>query len=461
MATKETTASTEQADLTDKTTSTKKAPSRKASTKKAADKKTPATKTPRKTTAKKKAPAKRQEGPIEDEDTLDGEEDQVDEADLDDFDDDLDDVDAEDDEADLDEDEESEPEDDEDEDDEERKKPEEPKEKGAFVVRDDDDDDNLTPSGNPKRRVIAAGATADPVKDYLKQIGRVSLLNAEQEVDLSERIEAGLYAQHLLDTEASQMDFKRRRELKWAANDGKKAKDHLLEANLRLVVSLAKRYTGRGMLFLDLIQEGNLGLIRAVEKFDWKKGFKFSTYATWWIRQAITRAMADQARTIRVPVHMVEVINKLSRVQRQMLQDLGREPTPDELARELDMPVEKVQEVQKYGREPISLHTPLGEDGDSEFGDLIEDTDAIAPSDAVAFSLLQEQFKQVLETLSPREAGVIKMRYGLEDGQPKTLDDIGRVYGVTRERIRQIESKTMSKLRHPSRSQTLRDFLDQ
>ena len=461
MATKETTASTEQADLTDKTTSTKKAPSRKASTKKAAAKKTPATKTPRKTTAKKKAPAKRQDEPIEDEDTLDGEEDQVDEADLDDFDDDLDDVDAEDDEAALDEDEESEPEDDEDEDDEERKKPEEPKEKGAFVVRDDDDDDNLTPSGNPKRRVIAAGATADPVKDYLKQIGRVSLLNAEQEGDLSERIEAGLYAQHLLDTEASQMDFKRRRELKWAANDGKKAKDHLLEANLRLVVSLAKRYTGRGMLFLDLIQEGNLGLIRAVEKFDWKKGFKFSTYATWWIRQAITRAMADQARTIRVPVHMVEVINKLSRVQRQMLQDLGREPTPDELARELDMPVEKVQEVQKYGREPISLHTPLGEDGDSEFGDLIEDTDAIAPSDAVAFSLLQEQFKQVLETLSPREAGVIKMRYGLEDGQPKTLDDIGRVYGVTRERIRQIESKTMSKLRHPSRSQTLRDFLDQ
>ncbi|NEG95832.1 RNA polymerase sigma factor [Bifidobacterium sp. SMB2] len=341
------------------------------------------------------------------------------------------------------------------------KPPEQPKEKGAFVVTDLDDDDNYTPSGNPKRRVIATGATADPVKDYLKQIGRVSLLNAEQEVDLSERIEAGLYAQHLLDTQGDDLDFKRRRELKWAANDGRKAKDHLLEANLRLVVSLAKRYTGRGMLFLDLIQEGNLGLIRAVEKFDWKKGFKFSTYATWWIRQAITRAMADQARTIRVPVHMVEVINKLSRVQRQMLQDLGREPTPDELARELDMPVEKVQEVQKYGREPISLHTPLGEDGDSEFGDLIEDTDAIAPSDAVAFSLLQEQFKQVLETLSPREAGVIKMRYGLEDGQPKTLDDIGRVYGVTRERIRQIESKTMSKLRHPSRSQTLRDFLDQ
>ena len=324
-------------------------------------------------------------------------------------------------------------EDSEDSDDNKEEAPQVPQAKGAFIVRDDDDDDNLTPSGNPKRRVIATGATADPVKDYLKQIGRVSLLNAEQEVDLSERIEAGLYAQHLLDTQIDQMEFKRKRELKWAAADGKKAKDHLLEANLRLVVSLAKRYTGRGMLFLDLIQEGNLGLIRAVEKFDWKKGFKFSTYATWWIRQAITRAMADQARTIRVPVHMVEVINKLSRVQRQMLQDLGREPTPDELARELDMPVEKVQEVQKYGREPISLHTPLGEDGDSEFGDLIEDTDAIAPSDAVAFSLLQEQFRQVLETLSPREAGVIKMRYGLEDGQPKTLDDIGRVYGVTRE----------------------------
>ena len=385
--------------------------------------------------------------------------------------DDIDGIDGESDESDE-EDEDDDYEDDDDDDEEEDDKSDVPdisKQKGAFVVSDDDDDDeDAKPRrrrggkvSNPKRRVVTAGATADPVKDYLKQIGRVSLLNAEQEVDLSERTEAGLYSQHLLDTEGDTMDFKRKRELKWAANDGKKAKDHLLEANLRLVVSLAKRYTGRGMLFLDLIQEGNLGLIRAVEKFDWKKGFKFSTYATWWIRQAITRAMADQARTIRVPVHMVEVINKLSRVQRQMLQDLGREPTPDELARELDMPVEKVQEVQKYGREPISLHTPLGEDGDSEFGDLIEDTDAIAPSDAVAFSLLQDQFKQVLETLSPRESGVIKMRYGLEDGQPKTLDDIGRVYGVTRERIRQIESKTMSKLRHPSRSQTLRDFLDQ
>ena len=465
MATKETTVNTEQTDLTEKTTSGKKASTRKPAAKKSESSKT-ATKTSRKTAAKKTSAAKKSKQAEEEENLIEQdapEDDPVEDADLDDFDDDLDDVDDEGEDDDLDEDNIDEDDDSELEDDDEdkRKKPEEPKEKGAFVVRDDDDDDNLTPSGNPKRRVIAAGATADPVKDYLKQIGRVNLLNAEQEVDLSERIEAGLYAQHLLDTESDKMDFKRRRELKWAANDGKRAKDHLLEANLRLVVSLAKRYTGRGMLFLDLIQEGNLGLIRAVEKFDWKKGFKFSTYATWWIRQAITRAMADQARTIRVPVHMVEVINKLSRVQRQMLQDLGREPTPDELARELDMPVEKVQEVQKYGREPISLHTPLGEDGDSEFGDLIEDTDAIAPSDAVAFSLLQEQFKQVLETLSPREAGVIKMRYGLEDGQPKTLDDIGRVYGVTRERIRQIESKTMSKLRHPSRSQTLRDFLDQ
>ena len=465
MATKETTVNTEQTDLTEKTTSGKKASTRKPAAKKSESSKT-ATKTSRKTAAKKTSAAKKSKKAEEEENLIEQdapEDDPVEDADLDDFDDDLDDVDDEGEGDDLDEDNIDEDDDSELEDDDEdkRKKPEEPKEKGAFVVRDDDDDDNLTPSGNPKRRVIAAGATADPVKDYLKQIGRVNLLNAEQEVDLSERIEAGLYAQHLLDTESDKMDFKRRRELKWAANDGKRAKDHLLEANLRLVVSLAKRYTGRGMLFLDLIQEGNLGLIRAVEKFDWKKGFKFSTYATLWIRQAITRAMADQARTIRVPVHMVEVINKLSRVQRQMLQDLGREPTPDELARELDMPVEKVQEVQKYGREPISLHTPLGEDGDSEFGDLIEDTDAIAPSDAVAFSLLQEQFKQVLETLSPREAGVIKMRYGLEDGQPKTLDDIGRVYGVTRERIRQIESKTMSKLRHPSRSQTLRDFLDQ
>lgn len=324
----------------------------------------------------------------------------------------------------------------------------------GFVVSDADDDDA------PAQQVVTAGATADPVKDYLKQIGKVALLNAEQEVELAKRIEAGLFAEEKLAAEGDDLDRKLKRELQWIAHDGKRAKNHLLEANLRLVVSLAKRYTGRGMLFLDLIQEGNLGLIRAVEKFDYTKGYKFSTYATWWIRQAITRAMADQARTIRIPVHMVEVINKLARVQRQMLQDLGREPTPEELAKELDMTPEKVVEVQKYGREPISLHTPLGEDGDSEFGDLIEDSEAIVPADAVSFTLLQEQLHQVLDTLSEREAGVVSMRFGLSDGQPKTLDEIGKVYGVTRERIRQIESKTMSKLRHPSRSQVLRDYLD-
>lgn len=311
----------------------------------------------------------------------------------------------------------------------------------------------------PVQTVTVAGATADPVKDYLKQIGKVPLLNAEMEVELAKRIEAGLFAEEMLN-EGAKMDKKTRLDMEWIATDGRRAKNHLLEANLRLVVSLAKRYTGRGMLFLDLIQEGNLGLIRAVEKFDYTKGYKFSTYATWWIRQAITRAMADQARTIRIPVHMVEVINKLARVQRQMLQDLGREPTPEELAMELDMTPEKVVEVQKYGREPISLHTPLGEEGDSEFGDLIEDSEAIVPSDAVSFTLLQEQLESVLDTLSDREAGVVRMRFGLTDGQPKTLDEIGKVYGVTRERIRQIESKTMSKLRHPSRSQVLRDYLD-
>ncbi len=322
-----------------------------------------------------------------------------------------------------------------------------------FVFGDDDDD-------LPAAQVAVAGATADPVKDYLKQIGKVPLLNAEQEVELAKRIEAGLFAEEKLAEGASGLTPDQRIDLEWIAEDGRRAKNHLLEANLRLVVSLAKRYTGRGMLFLDLIQEGNLGLIRAVEKFDYTKGYKFSTYATWWIRQAITRAMADQARTIRIPVHMVEVINKLARVQRQMLQDLGREPTPEELAVELDMTPEKVVEVQKYGREPISLHTPLGEDGDSEFGDLIEDSEAIQPGEAVSFTLLQEQLHSVLDTLSEREAGVVSMRFGLTDGQPKTLDEIGKVYGVTRERIRQIESKTMSKLRHPSRSQVLRDYLD-
>ncbi|CAM5602954.1 RNA polymerase sigma factor [Streptomyces avidinii] len=322
----------------------------------------------------------------------------------------------------------------------------------GFVISDDEDD-------APAQQVVVAGATADPVKDYLKQIGKVPLLNAEQEVELAKRIEAGLFAEDKL-ANSDKLAPKLKRELEIIAEDGRRAKNHLLEANLRLVVSLAKRYTGRGMLFLDLIQEGNLGLIRAVEKFDYTKGYKFSTYATWWIRQAITRAMADQARTIRIPVHMVEVINKLARVQRQMLQDLGREPTPEELAKELDMTPEKVIEVQKYGREPISLHTPLGEDGDSEFGDLIEDSEAVVPADAVSFTLLQEQLHSVLDTLSEREAGVVSMRFGLTDGQPKTLDEIGKVYGVTRERIRQIESKTMSKLRHPSRSQVLRDYLD-
>ena len=326
---------------------------------------------------------------------------------------------------------------------------------GALLLSSTDDDDA------PIISTTITGATADPVKDYLKQIGKVALLNAEQEVELALRIEAGLFSEEKLSgMTASQRTTKLARELHEIAKDGQRAKNHLLGANLRLVVSLAKRYTGRGMQFLDLIQEGNLGLIRAVEKFDYTKGFKFSTYATWWIRQAITRAMADQARTIRIPVHMVEVINKLARVQRQMLQDLGREPTPEELARELDMTPEKVVEVQKYGREPISLHTPLGEDGDSEFGDLIEDTEAVVPADAVGFTMLQRQLEMLLDSLSEREAGVIRMRFGLGDGMPKTLDQIGDTFGVTRERIRQIESKTMAKLRHPSRSQALRDYLE-
>jgi len=324
---------------------------------------------------------------------------------------------------------------------------------GGFVLSHSDEDEI------PVQTTTITGATADPVKDYLKQIGKVALLNAELEVELAKRIEAGLFAEEKLATE-KKIPAELARDLKWVVKDGQRAKSHLLEANLRLVVSLAKRYTGRGMQFLDLIQEGNLGLIRAVEKFDYTKGYKFSTYATWWIRQAITRAMADQARTIRIPVHMVEVINKLARVQRQLLQDLGREPTPEELARELDMTPEKVVEVQKYGREPISLSTPLGEDGDSEFGDLIEDTEAVVPADAVGYSMLQRELERILDSLHPREAGVIRSRFGLGDGVQKTLDQIGEEFGVTRERIRQIEAKTMSKLRHPSRSQMLRDFLD-
>jgi RNA polymerase primary sigma factor len=306
-------------------------------------------------------------------------------------------------------------------------------------------------------------ASADSVRAYLKQIGKVALLNAEEEVDLAKRIEAGLYAAErlrLADENNEKLSLQMKRDLRWVLRDGERAKNHLLEANLRLVVSLAKRYTGRGMAFLDLIQEGNLGLIRAVEKFDYTKGYKFSTYATWWIRQAITRAMADQARTIRIPVHMVEVINKLGRIQRELLQDLGREPTPEELAKEMDITPDKVLEIQQYAREPISLDQTIGDEGDSQLGDFIEDSEAVVAVDAVSFTLLQDQLQSVLGTLSEREAGVVKLRFGLTDGQPRTLDEIGQVYGVTRERIRQIESKTMSKLRHPSRSQVLRDYLD-
>jgi RNA polymerase primary sigma factor len=306
-------------------------------------------------------------------------------------------------------------------------------------------------------------ASADSVRAYLKQIGKVALLNAEEEVDLAKRIEAGLYAAERLrqaEEAGEKLVLQARRDLRWIVRDGERAKNHLLEANLRLVVSLAKRYTGRGMAFLDLIQEGNLGLIRAVEKFDYTKGYKFSTYATWWIRQAITRAMADQARTIRIPVHMVEVINKLGRIQRELLQDLGREPTPEELAKEMDITPDKVLEIQQYAREPISLDQTIGDEGDSQLGDFIEDSEAVVAVDAVSFTLLQDQLQSVLQTLSEREAGVVKLRFGLTDGQPRTLDEIGQVYGVTRERIRQIESKTMSKLRHPSRSQVLRDYLD-
>jgi len=478
------TSATKQAAAAKKTTAAKKTAAKKTTAKKsAAASKTSATKetTPKKTTTRgKKAEVEALEeeqelleNPAEvdevDEDAVEpGDEDLNDEEEID-LESELDD--DEDDEDDEKHGEDREPEEDDDEDEEEdapanaieglnkaiaqaKANAKGQKKGNSFTVSDSDETDE------PAQRVTVAGATADPVKDYLKQIGKVALLNAAEEVDLARRIEAGLYAQHQLETESENLTSKMRRDLHSLAIDGQHAKNHLLEANLRLVVSLAKRYTGRGMLFLDLIQEGNLGLIRAVEKFDYTKGYKFSTYATWWIRQAITRAMADQARTIRIPVHMVEVINKLARVQRQMLQDLGREPTPEELAKELDMTPEKVVEVQKYGREPISLHTPLGEDGDSEFGDLIEDSEAVVPADAVSFTLLQEQLRRVLDTLSEREAGVVSMRFGLGDGQAKTLDEIGKVYGVTRERIRQIESKTMSKLRHPSRSQVLRDYLD-
>jgi RNA polymerase primary sigma factor len=433
------------ADAAPKTAAVKKAPAKKAATttKAAAAKKTPAAKAPA-----KKAPAKRGPKAIDPDadeptDVADGDEEDDDVAvvvvpDADDVKDTADEA---------------------DDDDTDAKKStgkDEALPTGALVISIADEEDDI-----PVYSSAITGATADPVKDYLKQIGKVALLNAAEEVELAMRIEAGLFAEDKL-SQMSDAEKKSQlgRELIWVSKDGARAKSHLLGANLRLVVSLAKRYTGRGMQFLDLIQEGNLGLIRAVEKFDYTKGFKFSTYATWWIRQAITRAMADQARTIRIPVHMVEVINKLARVQRQMLQDLGREPTPEELSRELDMTPEKVIEVQKYGREPISLHTPLGEDGDSEFGDLIEDTEAVVPADAVGFTMLQKQLESLLDSLSEREAGVIRMRFGLGDGMPKTLDQIGDTFGVTRERIRQIESKTMAKLRHPSRSQSLRDYLE-
>ncbi|SHF37016.1 RNA polymerase sigma factor [Streptoalloteichus hindustanus] len=334
----------------------------------------------------------------------------------------------------------------------------EEEEKGDFVW-----DEEESEALRQARKDAELTASADSVRAYLKQIGKVALLNAEEEVELAKRIEAGLYAAERLrraEEESEKLSPQLRRDLRWIVRDGERAKNHLLEANLRLVVSLAKRYTGRGMAFLDLIQEGNLGLIRAVEKFDYTKGYKFSTYATWWIRQAITRAMADQARTIRIPVHMVEVINKLGRIQRELLQDLGREPTPEELAKEMDITPEKVLEIQQYAREPISLDQTIGDEGDSQLGDFIEDSEAVVAVDAVSFTLLQDQLQSVLATLSEREAGVVRLRFGLTDGQPRTLDEIGQVYGVTRERIRQIESKTMSKLRHPSRSQVLRDYLD-
>jgi RNA polymerase primary sigma factor len=330
---------------------------------------------------------------------------------------------------------------------------------GGGVERDNEESKTLNRAGNDAELT----GSADPVRAYLKRIGNVPLLNAEQEVDLAKRIECGLYASERLrrlGEDGEKLSTSMRRDLDWVSRDGALARDRLLEANLRLVVSIAKRYTGRGMAFLDLIQEGNLGLIRAVEKFDYVKGYKFSTYATWWIRQAITRAMADQARTVRLPVHMVEIINKLGRMQRELLQELGREPTPVELAREMDMTPERLTEVRRYGREPISLDQTIGDEGDSQLGDFIEDSEAVVAVDAVSFSLLQDQLQQVLQTLSEREAGVVRLRFGLVDGRPRTLDEIGQVYGVTRERIRQIESKTMSKLRHPSRSEVLRDYLD-
>ena len=305
--------------------------------------------------------------------------------------------------------------------------------------------------------------TGDPVRMYLKEIGKVDLLTAADEVDLAMKIEAGLEAGNKLEAaEAGEIELTRaeKRRLSRVEQVGLEAKQALISANLRLVVSIAKRYVGRGMLFLDLIQEGNLGLIRAVEKFDYEKGFKFSTYATWWIRQAIPRAIADQARTIRIPVHMVETINKLVRVQRQLLQDLGRDPTPEEIGAEMDMSADRVREIQKISQEPVSLETPIGEEEDSQLGDFIEDSNAEVPPDAASFSMLQEQLAQVLDSLADRERKVIELRFGLVDGHPRTLEEVGREFGVTRERIRQIESKTLAKLRHPSRSSKLKDYIE-
>ncbi|MGN0101074.1 MAG: RNA polymerase sigma factor [Dietzia sp.] len=432
-----------------KKTAARKAPAKKTAAKKTAAKKAPAKKTAAKKTAAKKTAAKKAAAPagadVVEDDQLDDPSEALevepDTAELEDVEVDVEDV--EDEQA-----------------DEETKEEPSAKDKasGDFVW-DEDESEALRQA----RKDAELTASADSVRAYLKQIGKVALLNAEEEVELAKRIEAGLYATWYMAQVAERgekLTTAQRRDFKWIERDGVRAKNHLLEANLRLVVSLAKRYTGRGMAFLDLIQEGNLGLIRAVEKFDYTKGYKFSTYATWWIRQAITRAMADQARTIRIPVHMVEVINKLGRIQRELLQDLGREPTPEELAKEMDITPEKVLEIQQYAREPISLDQTIGDEGDSQLGDFIEDSEAVVAVDAVSFTLLQDQLRSVLDTLSEREAGVVRLRFGLTDGLPRTLDEIGQVYGVTRERIRQIESKTMSKLRHPSRSQVLRDYLD-
>ena len=318
-------------------------------------------------------------------------------------------------------------------------------------------------TARPTRRSSDLATAPDPVRVYLREVGRVALLDAMQEVDLAKRIEAGVFAAERLRCAADAgevLGFQLNRDLRLIVGDGGRARNHLLEANLRLVVSLAKRYTGRGLSFLDLIQEGNLGLIRAVEKFDYAQGYKFSTYATWWIRQALGRALADQSRTIRIPVHVGELITRLGRARRSLLQELGREATQAELAVAMDVTVDKVIELQRYGREPVSLDEPIGDEGDTRFGDLVEDTWAAGAFDALKGSFLQEELQSVLATLSDREAGVIRLRFGLTDGRPRTLDEIGRVYGVTRERIRQIEVKTMTKLRHPARSQSLRSYVD-